>query len=197
MNLNSIKYLMILLHDSAASFCYYNNKKKGNLLDINILSKIANLIEKNNLSVNFLYSTKDLPSNYKKIIDKVNHIKYIPLNTSFKNQYEKNILLLNAENINLINNLKTYNNLNIILRLKKDELKNLLSIFNSILGKFKRLNLCLLDIPDYKESDFDIYKEQLTKIGDIIIQEYKNAGIQGKKQKLKMSQDFVNTLTQP
>lgn len=177
MNLSSIKYLIILLHDYAASFCYYksNNNSNNKLIDINILSKILKLVKKNNLYANFMYSSKELPSGYKKIIDKVNHLKYIPINSSSQYQYEKNVLLLNTENIDLINNLKNYKNLNIILRLEKDKLKNIYDIFNSLLGKFKRLNLSLLDIPEYKENDFDIYKEQLEKIGNILIKEYKNA----------------------
>jgi CXXX repeat peptide maturase len=178
MDLKLIKYLIILLEDNANSFCYFNcnNKSKNNLIDIDILSKIPKLVDKNNLFVNLLYGTKKIPANYQKIIDKINHIKYIPINSPSNNQYEGNILLLNTENINLINNLKdNNNNLNIIFRIKKNELKKLYNIFNSLLGKFKRFNITLLDIPEYKENDFDIYKEQLKKIGNVLIKEYKNA----------------------
>ncbi|MBN2440169.1 MAG: CXXX repeat peptide maturase, partial [Spirochaetales bacterium] len=45
--------------------------------------------------------------------------------------------------------------------------------FKKLRGKFKRINLHLMDIPTYEEKDIDLYKVQVEKIAEILVSEYK------------------------
>ena len=174
--LQSIKYLILLIDDNAASFCYYKNpstnNSKENLMSYNNLKSILNYAEDNGLFLNILYNKDNLPKKHADLINKSSHISFIPLE-HYENDLD-NILIINPQNDQIIDGLENNNTKNIILRLEKNDLNKLFEIFNSLLGKFKRLNLILLDIEKYKENDFNIYREELNKINSMIKKEYIN-----------------------
>lgn len=168
-----LKYLIVLLDKDSVSFCYYNNKmkNKSGRMPINMLKEIINYAKKNELYINFLYGKERLPEKHEKLIDSINNVKIIPF--ELDDFYDDKITILNSENTGSISSLKKNPNRIIILRLEKKDLSRLKEIFDTLIGKFKRLNLNLIDIQDYNVADIDEYEKQLEKISQKVISEYK------------------------
>ena len=62
--------LIILLHTKSVSYCYYkNNCDTENWICIDVLKEGIRFALKNNLHVQFVYPTQDMPENYKEIND--------------------------------------------------------------------------------------------------------------------------------
>ena len=164
---------MLLVDDNAASFCYYKNpsteNSKENLMSYNNLKSILNYAEDNSLFLNILYNKDKLPKKHFDLINKSSYIRFIPLE-HYENAFE-DILIINPQKDKIIDRLENNHTLNIILRLEKKDLNKLFEIFSSLLGKFKRLNLILLDIDKYEENDFNIYREELNKINKALKKE--------------------------
>jgi CXXX repeat peptide maturase len=177
--INLIKYLIVILDTRATSFCYYENNRgetssaPGRFLPLEKLEEAVNFAIKNDISINFIYGNHTLPAGYDNLIETVKHIKIIPLDR--QKQEENAILVINPDHQQLIPQLETEadSQRNIILRLEKDQLDGLGEIIQSLWGKFRRLNLFLLDIENYTESDFNRYEEQLKIVENFAVREYK------------------------
>ena len=168
-----LKYLLIILGNDSTSFCYYKNKteKKSEFIPVNTLKDAIDFANKNNLFINFLCGNERLPDKYEKLIDSIDHVKIVPL--SLGNAYDNSMIIMESGEMDSISGLKKVSNSNIILRLEKKDLSRFSEIFNSLSGKFKRLNLNLIDIYDYTAEDIEEYKKQLEKISENVISKYK------------------------
>ena len=163
--LDSFKYWIVILDKSAISFCYYENKnphtQTSELIPLNSLEQVIEKARKNDISINFLYGENPLPNDYNTLIESINHVKILPVEQI--ENYE-GIYVVDKTNFHLLEEAGKENNKNIILRIEKNNLKDLSGILNKALGKFCRLNLILTDIEDYTEKDYDEYASQLKKI---------------------------------
>ena len=73
--------LIILLHTKSVSYCYYkNNCDTENWICIDVLKEGIRFALKNNLHVQFVYPTQDMPENYKEIVNSINHSNIVPYN---------------------------------------------------------------------------------------------------------------------
>ena len=125
------------------------------------------------LILNVLYGNQKLPPYYDKIINQyIKHVKFVPL--ELEEYYKNSVLILNKQNKKIINGLTSNSIDNISVRLEKNELTNLYDYIEVLINKCKRINLYLLGISDYDESDLKEYSKQLDKIAKLITHEYKN-----------------------
>lgn len=166
------KYINILLSNDAVSFCYYKNSNDSKLISLKNLKKVIAFATKNNLKINFIYNNQQLPDEYEKIIQTTDHSKIIPI----ENFSPESLMIINYKNDKQIESLKDGEN-NYILRLEKKYINNLNDIIKSLIGKFKRLNLILLDIDKYNDNDLSDYNKQLKLLYNIIKPEYKNGNL--------------------
>lgn len=173
-----LESVIVLLDKNSSSFCYYKNKDYNNqeseFMPIVDLKKIIKYAKDKKIAINYIYGNKKLPNNYKKIIKSYPHTKLISLKLSdnLKDNNE-NIIVVNQDDLKLTEKIKRNNRLNLILRLEKKELKKLSIILNKLIGRFKRLNLILLDLNTYNLKDIDEYSKQLKLIENIIEGEYR------------------------
>jgi len=171
-----ISYLIVLLNKDSTSFCYYENESYYNseseLISFELLEEIIIYAIKNNITLNFLYGNQQLPDNYEKLIDTIDHEKILPI--KLNQVYSDGVFVINEDDRNFIPFLNENEDLNLILRLPKDDLPTLSETINSLLGKFKRLNLSILNIESFSEQDLEIYEKQLKMIGVMVVELYKS-----------------------
>lgn len=164
------KHLLIILNRNSTSFCHYSNSQEEDLIDYNNLLNTINYCKENKIVVNFLLNENILPSDYSKIIESIDHIKMVPLSGHVNNP--ASIIVINPNEIELISQIKTIDNY-IVLRIHKEQLPKLSKIILSLLGKFKKLNLVLLDIENYTNQNIEEYYSQINSIKPNLIKELK------------------------
>lgn len=170
-----INYLILPVSKYAKSFCYYEspeNNGKKEIIDFKVLKEAVLYAIKNKCGLNVLYGNEPLPEKYEKELDKIEHIKILPL--GLRKYYKKGIYIIEEQDLKSAYKIKKNNELNLILRIGKNKLPELSDIFNSLLWKFKRLNLVFTDIQNFTKTDFDLYKIQLKKTGDAVYKLYRN-----------------------
>lgn len=158
-----IQYLIIQLDDTSTSFCHYENHiLERKLISMNDLKAGILFAMKENLSIQFLYPDYELPDEYKKTIETIDHSKIVPAGS----QEDAEVIVFNDWTTFLSYQFlsgQTY-----VLRTSKDDLfANYLSLDN-ILAKIYRLNIVFTDTGDFTDADFDVYKQVLQGMSKII-----------------------------
>lgn len=166
-----LKYLIVQLCDTAPSFCHYDNpNSKKNLISLEDLKAGIIFGMKENLNIQFVYPDYELPKEYKDAIDTIDHIDIVSWDNEDKTLLEDAEIIVLDSWDNVIDNLKkdkTY-----ILRTSKDSLFNNYKKLIEVLPKVERLNVVLTDIPEFKDKDFEKYKEILSEISESLAKDY-------------------------
>jgi len=155
-----LKYLFVILDTSANSFCYYRNPiVTSQLIDLQALKDVIFFAQKENMIINFLIGKEKLPKEYLDVMGTINHIIISSYGSQINNDEDIFVVDYNNEN----QKPEISNHANVILRIEKIYLSELASIIKDVKVN-KRINIVLLDIDTYTESDFDKYKKQLEVI---------------------------------
>ena len=171
-----LQYLVILLDDTSLSYCHYeNNKTERRLIDIGDLKSGVLYAMKENLNIQFVYPTYDLPQEYQNVIESIDHTNIGGDNA--------NVIIL--DDFKLTNNKIVDRGKNYILRVCKNELFANYQEILSILDKVSRLNVVICDIDQFTENDFEMYKDVLSKISEGLISLY----VAGKSPQLNILTD--------
>ena len=175
-----IQYLVILLDDTAVSFCHYKNTKQERLLmPIETLRTGILYGMKENLNIQFVYPDYELPETYKQAIGEVDHINIKPINLSD----DADVVVLNG--LKECKDMPAKEDITYLLRLNKEELfrgaDDICKLFNNL----TRLNIVITDAETFTNSDFIQYKETLSTMTDAIEQVY----ISGKSPQINILTD--------
>lgn len=175
-----IQYLVILLDDTSASFCHYENEEREyKLMPIETLKKGILYGMKENLNIQFVYPDYTIPKEYDEVIESVDHVKIKPSNVSD----DADIVIIDS--LTEIENILPKPNVAYVLRLKKKELFNGINPIIHFLGNIDRLNIVLTDINSFREEDFVIYEKILSDLTDAVTQMY----VKGKHPQLNILTD--------
>lgn len=132
-----LKFLNILLDDASISFCYYPVTKKEKPISEDILYEGIRFAMKENLNVQFVYPSHDLPNYIDTAVQQIDHVKIgkddIIVYDSYPNKFAADKIC--------------------VLRLSKNELlsKHLPDSLPT------RLNIVITDIMSFNNKDFDDY----------------------------------------
>ena len=166
-----LQYLIILLDDTATSFCHYNiPKNRGKrLIDIDNLKKGIRFAMLENLMIQFVYPEEELPAYYLDVINSIDHLDIKPFSENRK--LSTDVLVFNEKPLNLLD--KEYPTA--IFRLSFYEFSD----FPHYLAKeafqsIKRLNIVIRDIYPIQAWKLDQYKDKLKEMSGWIEQEYVN-----------------------
>lgn len=170
-----IHYLIVPLDRHATSFCHYENPAYGRPgaepLPAASLKRIVDYAVRNKISINFLYGTRKLPAAQAALVERVEHVKIVPLKLAQK--MPGAIVVINPDDLDAVKDLGKNAERNLILRLERAQLGRLAKIFRALAGRYKRLNLCLLNIADYRDEDLDEYRRQLEIIERQVVPAYR------------------------
>lgn len=164
-----IQYLIILLDDTAVSFCHYDNTKmERRLMSIETLKAGILYGMKENLNIQFIYSDYELPKAYQQAIETIDHIKIKPLNVSD----DADVIVTNS--LKEMQSITPRKNIPYVLRLTKEDFFNGVSSVIGLLADVTRLNIVLTDIDTFTDVDFIKYQESLLMLSDAVKQIYLN-----------------------
>lgn len=160
-----LTYLVILLDDTSVSYCHYENTHKDrNLIDLDVLQRGIIWAMKENLNIQFVYPKEPLPEEYNKVIESIDHTKIGPLDCG------KELDVVIADSLledGIFNKC-------VVWRCNLQELKEKEAIIKDTLDKVSRLNVVLTGIPQWKQNEFNIYKNLLEHFVEYIIELYEN-----------------------
>jgi len=161
-----MQYLIVILDESANSFCYYPNpKRQPKLLDLELLKKTIFFAQKEGLLVNFLVGETPLPKEYIETMDVINHILIAPEN--YSNSEIQDVLVLDYTEGKPVIELFENSDKNIILRIDRKQIPLLSEIVTSLKNRFLRINITIQGIDQFTDSDFELYKQELEKLSNI------------------------------
>lgn len=167
-----LQYLIILLDDTSVPYCQYSNPKtKRRLISPEHLKAGILYGMKENMMIQFIYPDYKLPLGYESIIETIDHINIKPSKCSegadvivFDNWNEWRNRLWEKE--------KVY-----VLRTGKKELFANYRQIGACLPEITRLNLVITDLDTFTEADFEVYKEMLSDLSDVLAISYGQGGM--------------------
>lgn len=169
-----LQYLIILLDDTSTSYCHYdNNKAESRLISLEHLRKGILFGLKENLMIQFVFPSYDMPKEYYDLINSVDHASIVP---SEQNNNDADIVVLNS--INAISSCYFDTTKSYVLRLGKQDLFNSSILICELLSKVVRLNIVIKDVESFTESDFNTYKDCLDTWANKLEQLHINGGVQ-------------------
>ena len=162
-----LQYLIILLDDTAVSFCHYTVRRTGRrLMPIDTLRAGVRFAMKENLNVQFVYPDYALPQEYAEVIESIDHVKIMPAGIDTA----ADVLVLGdweeAERI-AFRKEATY-----VLRTGKADFFRHYAQTKEILPQVARLNVVLTDVETFTENDFTAYRTALESVAADVEQMY-------------------------
>lgn len=152
-----IQYLIILLDKTATSYCHYeNSEKEPGLMSLDTLREGIRFAMKENLNVQFVYPSYELPTDYQKVIESIDHSKIKPAVSA---DDEADVVVFNS--YEEMQNFSFQPEVAYVLRLSKSVLFERYEALAACFSKMSRLNIVLTDVDSFTEEDFQTYKSVL------------------------------------
>lgn len=168
-----LQYLIILLDDTSASFCHYENPKtERRLIPIDILQQGIRFGMMENLMIQYVYPDYELPAEYSEVIESIDHSKIKPI------KEDADVVILNEI-------LDIDVKVPVVLRVSKGKLFTNEDKVAALLEKTPRLNVVITDVDTFTEEDFEKYKAFLQQLSTMIEQMY----VDGKAPQLNLLTD--------
>lgn len=177
-----IHYLIIQLDDTSTSFCHYDNAgRKRRLITLDDLKAGILFAMKENLSIQFVYPDYELPDEYKKTIETIDHTKIVPV--GYPDEAEAFVFndWLAFLNYQFVSN-QTY-----VLRTSKGDFFDNYSSLEKVLPEIYRLNVVFTDIASFTDADFANYQQALQVIAKIVRECY----VRGENPQLNLLTDRI------
>jgi len=177
-----LQYLVILLDDTSVSYCHYENPKTGKrLISLSDLKAGILFAMKQNLMIQFVYPNYEIPDEYRKEIETIDHHKIAPQELQLKNADV--VVLDGCGHANLpVNEGKIF----VIRTSKTDFFENYEKIL-PLLGKAERLNIVVTDMEKFTENDFLLYQKTLEQLKNVA----KDVFIQGNSPQINLLTDRI------
>jgi len=157
-----LQYLVILLDDTAVSYCHYENPKTERRL-ISLPDMEAGILfaMKQNLMIQFVYPDYEIPAEYQKAIETIDHHKIAPQKLRLENA---DVVVLDGCSHD---DFASEGKILVMCTSKSDFFANHDKIV-FLFGKTERLNIVLTDVETFAENDFSLYKATLDCLKDAI-----------------------------
>jgi CXXX repeat peptide maturase len=170
-----LQYLIILLDDTSTSFCHYENPNtKKHLISLEVLRQGIRFGMMENLMIQFVYPTYEIPQEHKDAIECIDHSKIMPRKDDADVWVTDNV-----DNIN--------SDIPVVLHIGKEYLFSHEREITEALGKVSRLNIVLTDVDTFTEEDFVRYKTLLEKLSASLVQLF----TEGKRPQLNLLTDRI------
>jgi CXXX repeat peptide maturase len=140
------------------AYCHAENPlKERRLMPLDTLRKAILFGMKQNLMIQFVYPDYELPTEYNELIETIDHVK-IGREVKIFNSVPQSIEEDNA-----------------VLRLSVAEFIEHQYDIANLLPQAKRLNICLIDIENFKDEQIEDYKRALATLNAVLLNLYKSA----------------------
>lgn len=162
-----LKYLIILLDDSSVSYCHYNNRKRSNLMPLDVLQDGVLFAMKNDLKIQYLLPKEDLPQDYIHVMAGMCHD-----NIGILGQEDvSSVVVVNGFN-ELANNLNSLNSsCKYLIRIGMHEF---IDNFNDIKVIYKNqisANIVFTDVENFSDVNILSYQAILEGLSEVLASE--------------------------
>lgn len=168
-----LKYLIVQLDDTSVSFCHYINTKKGRrLIPLSDLKSALFWSMKENLNVQFLYPDYELPIDYVKVINSVDHSDIVADTC-------EDVSLKADADVVVFSSLKSLSDGNLtqeqvaIAHISFEDFLEHLHAVTKALSSISRLNIIFTDVEKFTDDYIVKYEEALKILSRVILDEYK------------------------
>lgn len=176
-----LQYLVILLDDTATSFCHYDVKRhERRLIPLDDLRQGIRFGMIENLMIQFVYPDYALPHEYLDVIDTIDHSNIKPISV-FDN--DTDIVVINDWEYDTTK----LNDAVVVLRTGWKLLNENHSKLKDLLGTVQRLNVVITDVERMSDNDREQYKTILKALSDEVEKLY----IEGKSPQLNLLTDRI------
>ena len=164
-----LQYLIILLDDTAVSYCHYENTKTDRkLISIDDLKSGIFFAMKQNLMIQFVYPDCELPEEYHAIIESIDHHRIKPAS-----QIASGAEVIVFDHLDKIpETLTGESNAAYVVRVSKNELFQDVEKLTALLEKTDRVNIVLTDLDTFTDEDFTAYKKTLLRLAEPVTLQY-------------------------
>jgi radical SAM peptide maturase (CXXX-repeat target family)/CXXX repeat peptide maturase len=160
--------LILLLDRYAVPFCNYaapNNGAEPAWMPLETLERALAFAQEKRLALLCAQGVAPLPAAHCAALKRVAHRKIVPF--ALPAQRSKAIPVIQAGDVARLARRK-WRVESAILRVPRQDMPQLAKTFTLLKGRLKRLNVRLLDLETYTESDFQVYQEQCAEIARTI-----------------------------
>ena len=160
-----LTHLVILLDDSSVSYCYYNNVQERKLISLEDLKTGIVWAMKENLNIQFVYPSYDLPDEYQEAIDGIDNTKIKPMEESF----DADVIVVTDWKNEISDDIAEST---CIIKASREELNEYSENLNYLLGRAARVNVVFTDSETFTDSDIPFYRNMLEEYADSISDVY-------------------------
>ena len=180
-----LQYLIILLDDTATSFCHYGNScASRKLISIEDLKAGIFFAMKENLMIQFVYPDFELPQEYKDVINTIDH-SVIVSSLCEDSALKDNADVVVIHDWTAIERMNFDTDISYVLRTTKSDLFDKYRFLMPVIGKVSRLYVIITDVESFEDDDFEIYKNVLSYLSVEIEKLY----VEGKSPQLNLLTD--------
>ena len=153
-----LQYLIILLDDASTSYCHYNNERtERKLISLEDLKAGIFFGMKENLMIQYVYPSHELPAEYSEVLESIDHSKIMPADNP--DVTEADVVVFN--HWKQTNGFSFDANTAYVLRISKADLFDHKELVKEILPKVAKLNVVITDVESFTDEDFATYKNVL------------------------------------
>ncbi|MDR1155327.1 MAG: CXXX repeat peptide maturase [Bacteroidales bacterium] len=163
-----LQYLVILLDDTSVSYCHYENTKTTrNLIGLDDLKAGIFFAMKQNLMIQFVYPDGELPEEYHAVIESIDHHRVMPASQAVDGA---EVIVL--DRWDQAPEAAAAPHVACVARADKSRLFRDVEKLAALLGKLNRINVVLTDADTFTDTDFDAYKQILSRLADALTGQY-------------------------
>lgn len=166
-----LKYLVIQLCDCAPSFCHYPQGTDEALIPKEYLEQGIIWSMKQNVSVQIVYPSFEIPQDYKELIDRINSVSIVPSDCKDKSLLDCAEVIV-IESIDHLSNCKIRSNASYVLKTSFALFLRRYQEIIPVLTKVTRLNVVFTDVEKTTERQLEDYKSALGDISEYVKKEY-------------------------
>jgi hypothetical protein len=180
-----LQYLVILLDDTSVSYCHYGNPKtEKRLISLSDLKAGILFAMKQNLMIQFVYPAYEIPDEYQKMIETIDHHKIAPAEAKLNTA---DVIVLNGCEFASLPDHFVGEGKNLVIRTTLTDFFANYEKIAPFIGKAARLNIVLSDVETGTEKDFLLYKEKLEYLKNAV----KGVSLQGISSQFNLLTDRI------
>ena len=165
-----LRYLIILLDDTSTSYCHYNNSKtEKRLISLDDLQAGILFAMKQNLTIQFVYPSYEIPAEYQKAIETIDHVKIMP--SDAKQITTAGVVVFDYEHCRDALQCVSTEKIIVLRTCGRDALQCVSTMDTSVPN---RINIIITDIETFTDQDFETYKQWLSELSATVNKIYHN-----------------------
>lgn len=183
-----LQYLIILLDDTAVSYCHYPVvRMEHRFIGLDTLKQGILFAMKENLNIQFVYPDYELPQEYKDAIETIDHVKIQPMEYRLKSEYNDNAHVIVFGGIRELCRLPITDEDTAVcvVRTTKAGLFSDYKLIGDVLGAAARINMVITDVETFTDDDFYRYKQVLGELSCVVERLY----VEGKSPQINILTD--------